>query len=94
MAYEERSTPQEAPHDLTLEGRRRLALTGVRDVESFNEEEIVLKTAKWSLTVRGAEMKMERMSVDSGDVVVTGRIDAVSYEDAPERTGFFARFFG
>lgn len=94
MAYEENKNFTEAPHNLTLEGRKRLTLSGVRDVDSFNEDEIVMSTQKWSLTVRGAGLKMEKMSVDTGDVAVTGRIDAVEYEEAaPAKPGFFARIF-
>lgn len=95
MAYEEKAVFTEAAHSLTLEGRKKLSLTGVRDVDSFNEELIALTTAQWTLTIRGEGLKMERMSVDSGDVVVTGRINALEYEDAlPQRGGFFRRLFG
>ena len=95
MAYEENVNYSEAPHNMTLEGRKKLTLSGIRDVDSFNEEEVVMSASKWSLTVRGAELKMEKMSVDSGDVIITGRIDAVEYEDAaPVKGGFFGKLFG
>ena len=95
MAYEEKINYPEAPHNLALEGRKKLTLSGIRDVDSFNEEEVVMTASKWSLTVRGAELKMEKMSVDSGDVVITGRIDAVEYEDAaPVKAGFLSKLFG
>ncbi len=94
MAGEERRPLAEAAHSLSMEGRRRLLVSGVTDVESFNEQEIVMGTTQGTLIVHGEELHMEKLSVDSGDVVVTGRVDALEYEDAPVKgEGFFARLF-
>lgn len=94
MAYEEKRPALEAAHNLSLEGRRRLLVSGVLDVENFNEEQVVMGTTRGTLHVHGEELKMEKLSVDSGDVVVTGSIDALEYEDTePRGEGFFARLF-
>ena len=94
MAYEEKMTMAEAPHNIVMEARRKLSVSGVSDVESFNEEEVVMSSSKWALIVRGENLHMEKLSVDSGDVIITGRIDALEYEDgAPAGEGFFARLF-
>lgn len=94
MAYEEKRTIQDAPHNVVMEGRRKLAVSGVNDVESFNEDEVVMASSQWALIVRGADLHMEKLSVDSGDVIITGRIDALEYEDgAPASEGFFSRLF-
>ena len=94
MAYEDRRVQPEQIHSLVLEGRERLSVAGVTDVESFNEQEVVMGTTRGGLTVRGDELHMERLSVDTGDVTVTGIIDAIEYEDAaPTGGGFFSRLF-
>lgn len=94
MAIEDRRTETEAPHSLSLDGRGRLLVSGVTEVMSFNEQEVLMGTTRGTLTVRGADLHMEKLSVDSGDVVVTGSIDALEYEDPePRSEGFFARLF-
>ncbi len=94
MAMDERRPMETAPHSLSLEDRRRLLVSGVTDVESFNEQEVIMGTSMGALAVRGQDLHMEKLSVDSGDVVVTGTIEALEYEEAPVRSeGFFARLF-
>ncbi len=91
---EDRRAPVEAMHSLSMEGRRRLLVSGVTEVESFNEQEVLMGTTQGALAVHGQDLHMEKLSVDSGDVVVTGQIDALEYEDTPKTgEGFFARLF-
>ncbi len=94
MVMEDRRPEAQGPHSLSLDGRRRLLVSGVTDVESFNEQEVIMGTTMGTLTVQGEDLHMEKLSVDSGDVVVTGEIDALEYEDVPVKgEGFFARLF-
>ena len=94
MNIEDKRPIPEPHHSLSLDSRRRLLVSGVTDVESFNEQEVVMGTTRGTLTVRGEDLHMEKLSVDSGDVVVTGSIDAMEYLDPePRGEGFFARLF-
>ena len=94
MAIDEKRPVLEAPHSLSLDGRGRLLVSGVTEVESFNEQEVIMGTSKGTLAVHGQGLHMEKLSVDSGDVVVTGSIDALEYEDPePRGDGFFSRLF-
>ena len=52
----------DAPHDLRLENRARLSVTGVREVESFDEESVVLHTAKGVLVIRGQSLHLQTLS--------------------------------
>ena len=82
------------PHLLTLEERGKLSISGVEEVESFDEQEIVMRTVAGGLVVTGEELSVSRLSVDSGDVSVSGRIDALRYEDpAEERRSLWAKLF-
>lgn len=82
-----------APHHVLLEERRSLTVSGVEDVERFDENSIVLSTSKGTMVVSGENLHIEKLSLDGGDLKVEGDIDAVTYEEdrAGGREGFFAR---
>ena len=88
------NTAQLGSHKITLLDRNRLEITGVEEVESFDENTIVMDTALGVLVVRGEDLHIEKLSLDGGDLKVEGSIDALQYEDSPrERGGLFSRFF-
>lgn len=95
MQYEEKKTrPEAAAHHVILEGRERLSVSGVEDVESFDESAIVMNTCEGILVVRGEGLHIEKLSLDGGDLKVEGSVDSLTYEDAGgERGGFLARLF-
>lgn len=94
MAYGYEEKALELPHKLTLESRNRLNLTGVTEVESFDETMVVLHTTRGTLVVRGQDLHLQLLSLDGGQVHVDGTVDALTYEDAPAAGGFWARLFG
>lgn len=79
------------PQSLTLENRKTLIITGVSDVADFDAAHVSAATDYGMLTVKGSGLKIGRMSVESGELSIDGRIDAVFYEDDGEKKGFFAR---
>jgi len=88
-----RQTP-ERPHELTLSGRRKLTVSGVDDVERFDEQEIVMRCGGTLLVVGGEGLSVSRLSVESGDVAIAGRVSSLIYEEAPAgRGGFWGRMF-
>ena len=94
MAYEDTYKPVEVPQNLILESRRKLSVTAVKDVESFDEETVVMNTARGALIVRGSNLHMEKLSLESGEVIVEGTIDSLEYEpDDVPTGGFFSRIF-
>ncbi|MBR6873233.1 MAG: sporulation protein YabP [Ruminococcus sp.] len=66
-------------HDLILENRSRLELTGITDVDRFDEQEIALFTQLGELTIRGKGLHINEMSVGSGKLSVEGDITALIY---------------
>ena len=95
MTYEENYKKQGLPHNLSLIERHKLSLSGVEDVESFDEAAITLYTSGGMLLVRGSGLKIEKLSIDGGELAVEGKIDSLEYSDAPStRRGFWARVFG
>ena len=95
MQYEEKRVRPEAAHHVILEGRESLTVSGVEEVESFDETTIVMSTSKGSLVVRGEDLHIEKLSLDGGDLRVEGNIDSLTYEDSgrDRAGGFFARLF-
>ena len=83
----------ETPHDLRLENRARLSVTGVREVESFDEESVVLRTSKGVLVIRGQSLHLHTLSIEGGQVAVDGTVDALLYEEPQKQGGFFSRLF-
>ena len=82
-------------HRVTLDGRDRLTVSGVEDVERFDESEIVMNTSEGMLVVSGENLHIDKLSLDGGELHVDGRVDALCYEDAgPGRGGLFSRLLG
>ena len=81
-------------HNIVLENRKKLVLSGVINVESFEEDAVELKTALGDLSIRGEGLKMESFVSDIGDLVVNGNVYAIVYmNDSSKKQGFFNRLF-
>ena len=95
MPYDDRSSPGgvKKPHNITMEERKRLSVSGVEDVESFDEHEIVMQTSQGCLIVRGDGLSVGKLSVDNGDVSVQGTITELRYEETQGERGLWARLF-
>lgn len=92
MAEEKRQTAM--PHNLVLEDRRMLTVSGVSDVDSFDEETVVVFTDLGELTIRGTNLHINRLSVEVGELTVEGNIAALIYSDeGPKNGGFFSKVF-
>lgn len=68
--------------NLTLENRKRLILSGVVEVISFNEDQIMLNTLLGSLTVKGEGLKMNKLDVQNGEVIIIGTVNSCVYTGA------------
>ena len=76
-------------------GRERLTVSGVEDVERFDENGIVMSTSAGVLVVTGEDLHIGKLSLDGGELHVDGRIDSVAYEEGGrEQGGFLRRLFG
>jgi len=83
-------------HDIILRGRRTLEITGVKQVESFDNEEFLLETVMGFLAIRGQNLQMKNLDVDKGVVSIKGKIFDLSYLDehqGDKAKGFFSKLF-
>ena len=84
----------EPPHSIILEGRQRASISGVTEVISFDENEIIMETNRGLLTIGGGALHVEKLSLDIGELVLEGVIDAVVYaEEKSHKGGFWSRIF-
>ena len=74
-------------HKVTMNNRRSCSLTGVNDVLSFDENEIILETEQGMLMIRGMELHVNRLTLDKGEVDVDGRIDSFTYSEQAGTNG-------
>lgn len=85
-------TQAQLPHKLCLNERRELTMTGVTEVVSFEENAVVLHTALGTLLIQGKNMQLKTLSLDGGQIEVSGDLSALIYEE-PRLSGW-RRLFG
>jgi sporulation protein YabP len=83
-------------HDVIMRGRKLLDITGVKQVESFDNEEFLLETSMGFLAIKGQNLQMKNLDVEKGIVSIKGKIFDLVYLDEHhgEKTkGFFSKIF-
>lgn len=88
--------PAEKEHDVIMRGRKTLDITGVKQVESFDNEEFLLETVMGFLAIRGQNLTMKNLDVDKGIVSIKGKIYDLVYLDehqGDKAKGFFSKLF-
>lgn len=70
---------EEPRGNIVLENRKKLTLTGVEEVISFDDEKILLNTKLGFLTIKGSELKMNKLDVQNGDVIIVGNVSSIVY---------------
>lgn len=70
---------EENKSSLSLENRKNLILTGILEVISFDDEKISLNTKLGNLSIKGEGLKMNKLDVQNGDVIIIGTILSMIY---------------
>ncbi len=80
--------------NVIIENRKKLNISGVKQVVSFDDETVLLETALGRMTVKGENLKIDSFNTSTGDLTAIGMIHAVVYM-AGENTGggFISRLF-
>ncbi len=81
-------------HQVTIRERREMTVTGVEQVESFDEQVVVLQTADGLLTVHGRELQVQKLDVEEGCFSVKGIVTGLQYAEGVRRErsqGFLRR---
>ena len=69
-------------HKVAMTNRRNCSVNGVKDVLSFDVNEILLETEQGMLMIKGDELHVSRLTLEKGEVDIDGRIDSFTYSDA------------
>lgn len=67
--------------NLILENRGKLSISGVLDVLSFDDQVVILETELGLLTVKGENIRINKLSIDTSEVIVEGDIASLAYTD-------------
>ena len=66
-------------HNLMLENRQNGRITGVKDIKSFDEKEILLFTQAGKLVIKGEQLHVKRLNLEKGEIDLEGRVDNLCY---------------
>ncbi len=80
-------------HTLTVDGRERLTATGIRRVDFFSDELITAQTDLGQLNIKGEALHIETLNSETGDMLVNGKVAALSYTESSPALSFFGRIF-
>ena len=92
MERGDKNNVQHLPHQLILQDRQCVELTGVTSVDRFDDNVVCCQTAVGALSVHGREMHVNKLDVTGTAVSIVGRIDSVIYSDV-RKGGVFGRLF-
>ena len=79
-------------HEITLSGREKITISGVLEVVSAQDNVVCVKTNMGNLQVQGAGLRVDKLSLDDGVLLVDGKVNGIKYSSG-EKKSFFARLF-
>lgn len=80
------------PHNIIMEDRKKLSVSGVTDIDSFDEQTIIAITDMGELTIRGWNLHITRLNLEQSELMVDGDISSLTYTDVrPKAQGFFSK---
>ena len=80
-------------HSIHIDDRRLISVTGVKDVDSFNEQFVQLLTEAGELRIEGADLHITKLNLDEGQVMLEGEISALEYDEGEDRGSLLGRIF-
>ena len=82
MTVDERKTISTGViQNLILENRGKLSVSGVLDVLSFDDQVVIIETELGLLTIKGGNLRINKLSIDTSEVIVEGDICSMTYSD-------------
>jgi len=90
-------TEKHVRHEIGMMNRKSLAVSGVRNVDSFDAEEFLLETEMGYLLIKGENLHLRTLNVEQGNVAIEGKINEMGYLDdyrpGEKVKGFFGKLF-
>lgn len=89
---EEKKTVRVSNQNILLENRKNMSVSGVKDVDSFDENTVALFTELGSLLISGSDLHISRLNIENGEVMINGTVDSIVYRgDNGKKGGFLQR---
>ena len=87
--------PQEfkTPQNIILENRKKLRISGVKDIDCFTENKVVLATQLGELVIKGTDLHIIALETETGDFSMTGDVSALIYNSFSSNANIFRRLF-
>lgn len=82
--------------NIIIENREKISVTGVIDIHSFDDELVIAQTDLGILTVKGDDLKMNKLNLENNELIIEGKIIAVAYSDINsngKKTGIMNKLF-
>lgn len=82
-------------HNVIMENREKVVITGIIDIHSFDDELVLTETEMGILTIKGKDLKMNKLNLDNTELVVEGQIGMLQYNevDSMKKGGVFNKIF-
>lgn len=84
-------------HELKLENRNKLSITGISKIESLNSEEFLIQTNAGLLLVTGQNLVMQQLDIDKGNIWIEGNVNSIEYvadnKEKKQKSGFMGKLF-
>ncbi|MFY9176612.1 MAG: sporulation protein YabP [Caldicoprobacterales bacterium] len=94
---DDKKTTRGRSHSILMENRQKVSITGVQDVDSFDESTVLLVTDMGYITLHGADLHISKLNLEEGQLIVEGEIIALQYSDADyiggKGSGILSRIF-
>ena len=83
-------------HNVIMESRKKISVSGVEDMECFDDGKVVVYTSMGIMEITGKNFHMNKLSLDTGEIVIEGDVDSVIYEQAKtaSKKGFLSKLLG
>ncbi len=87
----------ESTQNIIVENRRRISVSGVEDVDSFDERDMILQTNLGTLSIKGEGLHINKFNVETGELIIDGDIDELIYHNDgyyDKKSSLFSKIFG
>ncbi len=82
--------------NIIIESRKKISISGVEDVDSFDEDNITLYTSMGTLLLSGHDFHINKLNVDTGELIIEGEFDSCRFDDGcngKSKGSFWAKMF-
>ena len=84
---DEKKVARGRSHSILMENRQKVSITGVQDVDSFDEASVILVTDVGYITLHGMDLHISKLNLEEGQLIVEGDIIALQYSDGDYSRG-------